>query len=106
VNTVRCVLLLTSALAASTSYAQVVGVQQISAPCVPYKIALQVLTENGERLQTMAVTADETSVMELYVDESYDGWSLIVHKAEPNVACVVMSGRGIVDTWMIEEKGL
>ncbi len=84
------------------------GYVQITFVCIDYKIAEKTLTEqHNEKLKMMAITEDESAIMEIWTDGKGGGWSLILHRTIPtNVRCLILSGDGIVEVKDFQEKGL
>lgn len=83
------------------------GVLKMTLGCIDHKVAEANLKGQKEKLKTMAVTKDDSAVMEIWTDGKGGQWTLVLHRTIPtNVRCMVMSGNGIIEVKQLIEKGL
>jgi hypothetical protein len=85
-----------------------VGVMHMTVLCISAAAAQKTLTDvHKEKLKVMAITKDQSAIIELWTDGRGDNWTLILHRSKPvDSRCMVSSGRGIVDTENFIESGL
>lgn len=85
-----------------------VGVMHMKLLCIDAEAAEETLINvHHETPKILGVTKDQSAIMELWVDNEGDRWSLILHTTKPvNSRCLVFSGRGILHTETFIESGL
>lgn len=98
----------TALVSANAWSAEPPGYVQMTLGCIDHKAAEKRLMEqHSEKLKTVAITKDESAIMEIWTDGKGGQWSLILHRTIPtNVRCLMMSGNGIVEVKQFQEKGL
>tara|TARA_R110002020_G_scaffold213289_3_gene420014 strand:+ start:3233 stop:3580 length:348 start_codon:yes stop_codon:yes gene_type:complete len=90
-------------------YPTISSLLRLQLPCLKYEIVESNLKYTGEQLRISAITAGGESLVEMWVDQENNDWTVVLHTIADDEGCIVATGKGVVEevpNTTIKEKAL
>ena len=78
-------------------YPTISSLLRLQLPCLKYEIVRSNLNYTGEQLRVSAITAGGESLVEMWVDQEDDDWTVLLHTIADDEGCIMATGKGVIE---------